>query len=96
MIVTVFWLIIAIIIFDYLLEKFLDYLNYRNMQETIPEALKGIYEEEKYRKSQQYEKVNQAFSMVTGTFSFIIIFAFSIAALRTKELILEIPIKDAA
>ncbi len=73
MIVTVFWLIIAIIIFDYLLEKFLDYLNYRNMQETIPEALKGIYEEEKYRKSQQYEKVNQAFSMVTGTFSFIII-----------------------
>ena len=73
MVHTLFWLIIGIIIFDYLLEKFLDYLNYSNMQETIPDELKGIYDEDKYRKSQQYEKVNLAFSMVTGTFSFIVI-----------------------
>ncbi len=73
MVNTLFWLIIAIIIFDYLLEKFLDYLNYSNMQETIPVELKGIYDEEKYRKSQQYEKVNLGFSMITGTFSFVLI-----------------------
>ena len=73
MVQTLFWLIISIIIFDCLLEKFLDYLNYSNMQETIPDELIGIYDEEKYRKSQQYEKVNLAFSMVTGTFSFIVI-----------------------
>lgn len=73
MVQTIFWVIIGIIIFDYLLEKFLDYLNYRNMQETIPEELTGIYDEEKYRRSQQYEKVNLAFSMITGTFSFIVI-----------------------
>lgn len=70
---TLFWLIIGIIVFDYVLDKFLDYLNYRNMQESVPEELSGIYDEEKYRKSQQYEKVNIAFSMITGTFSFILI-----------------------
>lgn len=43
------------------------------MQESIPEELHGIYDEEKYRKSQQYEKVNIAFSMITGTFSFLLI-----------------------
>lgn len=73
MVNTIFWLIIAIIIFDYLLEKFLDYLNYTKMQESIPEELTGIYDEKKYRKSQQYEKVNLAFSMITGTFSFVVI-----------------------
>ncbi len=43
------------------------------MQETIPDELTGIYDEDKYRKSQQYEKVNIGFSMITGTFSFVII-----------------------
>ena len=73
MVQILFWIIIAIIIFDYLLEKFLYYLNYSNMQDTIPEKLKGIYDVEKYRKSQQYEKVNVGFSMITSTFSFILI-----------------------
>ncbi|NQU35062.1 MAG: M48 family metallopeptidase [Bacteroidetes bacterium] len=73
MIQILFWIIIGIIIFDYLLEKTLDYLNYRNMQETIPPKLKGIYDEEKYRTSQKYEKVNVGFSMITSTFSFILI-----------------------
>ena len=73
MVQTLFWLIIAIIIFDYLLEKFLDYLNYSSMQDEIPDDLKGIYDEEEYKRSQQYGKVNLAFSMITGTFSFILI-----------------------
>jgi len=73
MVQTLFWLIIAIIIFDYLLEKFLDYLNYSSMQDKIPDELTGIYNEEKYKRSQQYGKVNLAFSMITGTFSFILI-----------------------
>jgi len=75
MVQTIFWIIIGIIIFDYLLEKFLDYLNYRNMREDIPSELSGIYDEEKYKKSQQYEKVNLAFSTITSTFSFLLILA---------------------
>lgn len=70
---TIFWLIIAILLFDFIFEKILDWLNYKNMKVEIPEELKGIYEEEKYRKSQQYEKVTTLFSLVTSTFSLFLI-----------------------
>ena len=73
MVQIIFWVIIGIIIFDYLLEKFLDFLNYRNMQEVIPAELSGIYDADKYKKSQQYEKVNLGFSIITSTFSFVLI-----------------------
>lgn len=73
MVQLIFWVIIGIIIFDYLLEKFLDYLNFSNMQENIPAELTGIYDAEKYKKSQQYEKVNLIFSTISSTFSFILI-----------------------
>lgn len=70
---SLYWIIIAIIIFDYLLDKFLDYLNYRNMDSSVPKELENIYDPVKYKKSQDYEKVNLGFSMITGTFSFVLI-----------------------
>lgn len=70
---TIFWIIIGIILFDFVFEKILDWLNYRNMKDEIPKELEGIYDEEKYRKSQQYEKVTSRFSLVTSTFSLILI-----------------------
>lgn len=66
---TIFWIIIAIILFDFVFENILDLLNYRNLKETIPPGLKGIYDEERYRKSQQYEKVKARFSLITGLFN---------------------------
>lgn len=76
---TLFWIIIGIIIFDYLLDKFLDYLNYRNINNSIPKELAGHFDDEKYAESQNYEKVNLGFSMITGTFSFILILALLFA-----------------
>ncbi len=70
---TLFWIIVGIIIFDYLLDRLLDYLNYISMREEVPESLHGIYDEKKYKDSQNYEKVNLGFSMITSTFSFILI-----------------------
>ena len=70
---TIFWIIIAIIIFDFVFEKTLDYLNTKNMKETLPEELTGIYDEEKYARSQQYEKVNSRFSILTSSFSLLLI-----------------------
>jgi len=73
MINTIFWIIIAIIIFDFLFEKFLDYLNIKNLTEDLPAELDGIYDSEKYKKSQQYERVSTKFSLVTSLFSLVII-----------------------
>ena len=69
----IFWIIIAIVLFDFVFEKILDYLNYTHLKETIPEELQGIYDEVEYKKSQQYEKVSLRFSLVTGSFSLILI-----------------------
>lgn len=70
---SVFYIIILIIILDYLLERYLDYLNAKTRNSTLPDELKGIYEEEKYRKSIEYEIVNSKLSFITSTLDFIII-----------------------
>ncbi len=68
-----FWLIIGIIIFDFIFEKYLDYLNIKSLKEELPKELNGIYEEDKYKKSQLYEKETSKFSLVSSIFSLLII-----------------------
>ncbi len=65
-----FWIIIGIIVADFLFEKYLDYLNTTTMNEVLPEEVKDIYDEEKYRKQQAYQRENNRFGLITGTFSF--------------------------
>lgn len=72
----VFYIIIGILIFDYLLEQTLDYLNATRRSASLPEKLKGIYNEEKYRQSQEYDKANHKFSMVTSTFNLLVLLLF--------------------
>ena len=48
---TVFYIIVGIIIFDYLLDRFLDYLNSTYYSNVLPKELQGIYDEEKYKKA---------------------------------------------
>src|SRR6056297_1331150 len=71
----IFWIIIAIIVLDFIFENYLDYLNTTRMSKKLPEEVKGIYDEEKYKKQQSYQRENQRFGMMSGTFSFLIILA---------------------
>lgn len=66
-------LILIFIIGEFVLECFLDYLNSRYWDNKIPEEVKGIYDEDKYRKSQDYLKTKQKFSLVSSSFSLILI-----------------------
>ncbi len=70
---TLFWIIIAILAFDFVLERWLDYLNTTRWNPELPEEVKGIYDEEKYQKQQRYSKTNHRFGMLTSSFSFILI-----------------------
>jgi len=72
----VFYIIIGILIFDYLLEQTLDYLNATRRSANLPEKLKGIYNEEKYHQSQEYDKANHKFSIVTSTFNLLVLLLF--------------------
>ena len=65
-----FWVIIAILVLDFLFEKYLDYLNTTTMSEELPDALKGIYDEEKYKKQQAYQRENNRFGLISGGVSF--------------------------
>ena len=53
---TVFNLIIAIVVFGYVFERTLSWLNTKAMSTTLPEELHGVYDDEKYRKSQLYKQ----------------------------------------
>jgi len=69
---TLFIIIISIILFDFVFDKALDFLNLKNLSPELPPEAKGIYDAEKYRKSQEYYKVNHNFSTVTGTISLVV------------------------
>ncbi len=65
-----FFIIIAIIVLDFLFEKYLDYLNTKTMSDVLPEEVKGIYDEEKYKKQQAYQRENNWFGLLSSSFSF--------------------------
>lgn len=71
MITMIFYIIIGILVFDYLLERLLDYLNSRLWSNKLPEELDGIYDAEKYKVSQDYTRTNTRFSIYASTVSFI-------------------------
>jgi len=70
---AVFYIIIGIIVFDYLLERWLNFLNAKNRSSELPSELKGVYDEEKYKKSIDYDKVSSKFEFITSTLNFVII-----------------------
>ena len=70
-----FWIIIVIIVLDFAFEKYLDYLNTTKWSDTLPNEVKGIYDEEKYKKQQAYQRENHRFGIVSGSFSFTVTLA---------------------
>ena len=70
---TLFYIIIVLILFDYLFERLLEVLDLRNLSNTLPKPFQGVYEAEKYRKSQEYTRENTRFGFYTSTFSLILI-----------------------
>lgn len=66
---TIFYIIIGIILLDFVLEQTLDFLNFKHFAKKIPNELQGIYDDEKYEKSQQYKKSNAKFGFISSIFS---------------------------
>jgi STE24 endopeptidase len=65
-----FWIIIGIIVVDFIFEKYLDYLNTTTMTDVLPDEVKGIYDEGKYKKQQAYQRENNRFGLISSSFSF--------------------------
>ncbi|MCK9617918.1 MAG: M48 family metallopeptidase [Lentimicrobiaceae bacterium] len=71
----IFNIIIGIVIISFLFERIMEWLNTTQSNGMLPDKLAGIYDAEKYRKQQAYEKENYRFSFVYDTFSFLIMIA---------------------
>ena len=68
-----FYLITSIIIFNFILERVLDYLNSKFWSPDLPKELNDVYDPHQYKKSQLYKKANDKFTLFTNSFSFIVV-----------------------
>ncbi len=75
---TILWIILMIVVVEFILERLLDYLNSRYWSDMLPAELAHIYDAEKYARSQQYLRVNHRFAQVTESFNFILVAAMLI------------------
>lgn len=73
---TLFYIIIAIIIINFVKDKVLDAINAKHYNDPIPEELNDVYDKTEYEKSQAYKTVNYKFGIWTSLFSFILTLGF--------------------
>ncbi len=71
---TIYYLLLGIITFDFVLERVLNYLNHKSANNPIPKELEGIYDDEKYEKSQAYMSELSRFGTLSSSISFVVTF----------------------
>lgn len=74
MVQTVFYLIVIVLLFDFLFGRSLSLLNIHNSKKPLPPDLQGIYDTQKYAKQQHYFRTNVKFGWLTSAFSFLLLF----------------------
>jgi len=73
---TLFYILIAILVINFIIDKILDRLNSKHFDDAISSELEDVYDKEEYEKSQDYKKTNAKFSNITGFFSLALTLAF--------------------
>ena len=73
---SLYWLIIAIVLADFLFAVWLKVLNIRASQNPVLKVLEGLYDDEKYARQQSYFRINQKVSFISSGLSLLITLAF--------------------
>ncbi len=73
---TLFYIIIGMIILNFIIEKVLDALNAKHYNDPIPSELGDVYDAEAYKKSQDYKLTNYKFGLLTSAFSLLLTLSF--------------------
>ena len=73
---TIAFIILCAIVMDFFLSGLADYLNLKMLRSDLPAPFQGVYDPDRYRKSQQYLKINTRFGWITGTFNILVILLF--------------------
>ncbi|MEK9620466.1 MAG: M48 family metallopeptidase [Flavobacteriales bacterium] len=72
------YLIIGLVIFNYLFSTVLDFINGKNWKTEIPPVMKDFYDENKYLKAKNYSKEKGKVSLISSTLSTLITLLFLI------------------
>ncbi|MDT0687477.1 M48 family metallopeptidase [Autumnicola psychrophila] len=75
---TLYYIIIGIIVIDFIVDKILDTLNAKHFDDPVPQELEDVYNSEEYEKSQRYKKERYKFGLITSTFSVLLTLGFII------------------
>ena len=67
-------LLMAIVLVDFIVDRVLAFLNNKHKDLPIPDELKGIYSQNKYGESLNYQKTNYVFGEFSAAFSFVLTF----------------------
>lgn len=73
-----FYIIISILIIQFLIDRGLEYLNAKHYKDSIPKELDDVFDKSEYKKSQEYKITNYKFGWITATFSLTITLLFLI------------------
>lgn len=76
---TIFIIIIVFLCLDFVFERVLEYLNAKHMSPMLPENLKGIYDEQEYRRFQSYKRENGRLGSWSSGFGFVVMMLFLLA-----------------
>lgn len=73
---TLFYIIIAIIVINFIKDKILDALNAQHFNDELPTELGDVYDVEAYKKSQNYKATNYRFGIWSSLFSLVLTLSF--------------------
>ena len=70
------YLIIGLVVFNYLFSTVLDFINGKNWKAEIPPIMKDYYDEDKYLKAKNYSKEKGKISLISSTLSTLLTILF--------------------
>lgn len=73
-----FYIIIAFILIEFIVSKYLDHLNDKTWSNQLPEELADLYDAEKYAKAQEYDKEKGKLSNISSYLSLILMLSMII------------------
>lgn len=71
-----FYIIIGIILINFIIDKVINTLNAKHFNDQLPKEVADVYEEDEYKKSQNYKATNHRFSNLTSLFSLFLTLGF--------------------
>ncbi len=76
----ILYIIIAFIVFEFILSKTLSYINLKTWDQPLPDAVKNLYDAQKYAQAKDYAIANNR----VGTISSVLMLIITITVLLTK------------